>query len=149
MSDFIDVSKEPNRNSTVWDYFYLNKAKEVAKCMVCAEKNIVKLLMTKKGCTKSLKAHIERVHQEKEKAENPSFPIVKKNHFAARKNLGETLSRMAIDGATFRFIATSTVLRELVGVIMTIFSLGMFWKVSSLICILIAVVISCLIRLLR
>ena len=42
MADFIDVSKEPNRNSIVWDYFYLNKAKEVAKCMVCAEKNVVK-----------------------------------------------------------------------------------------------------------
>ena len=151
MADFIDVSKEPNRNSIVWDYFYLNKAKEVAKCMVCAEKNVVKLLMTKKGCTKSLKSHIERVHLEKA-AENPSFPIVKKNHFAPRKNLGETLSRMAIDGATFRFIATSTVLRELVGVslyIMIIFSLGMFWKVFFLICILIAVVISCLIRLLK
>ena len=115
MADFIDVSKEANRNSTVWEYFYLNKAKEVAKCMVCAEKNVVKLLMAKKGCTKSLKAHIERVHLEK--AENPHFPKEgKKNHFAPRKNLGETLSRMAIDGATFRFIATSTVLRELVGV---------------------------------
>ena len=43
MADFIDVSKEANRNSTVWEYFYLNKAKEVAKCMVCAEKNVVKL----------------------------------------------------------------------------------------------------------
>ena len=42
MADFIDVSKEANRNSTVWEYFYLNKAKEVAKCMVCAEKNVVK-----------------------------------------------------------------------------------------------------------
>ena len=117
MAGFVDVSKEPNRNSIVWEYFYLNKAKEVAKCMVCAEKNVVKLLMAKKGCTKSLKGHIERVHQEKEKAENPNFPNKgKKNHFAPRKNLGETLSRMAIDGATFRFIATSTVLRELVGV---------------------------------
>ena len=113
--EFIDVSKEANRNSDVWKYFYLNKTKEVAKCMACADKNVIKLLVAKKGCTKSLKSHIERVHQEK--TENSNFSNKpKKNHFAPRKNLGETLSRMAIDGATFRFIATSTVLRELVGV---------------------------------
>ena len=89
MSDeFIDVSKETHRNSDVWEYFHLNKTKEVAKCMACADKNVTKLLMAKKGCTKSLKSHIERVHQEK--TENSNFPNKpKKNHFAPRKNLGE------------------------------------------------------------
>ena len=70
--EFIDVSKEANRNSNVWEHFHLNKTKEVAKCMACADKNVIKLLMAKKGCTKSLKSHIERVHQEK--TENNPIP---------------------------------------------------------------------------
>ena len=106
---FVDVSAE--RRSKVWKDFLLDKEESVAKCKICDANKIIKILRVTNGNTKSLLEHLEHVH-------GPSNPKNVKtgkgniDNYLGRKSLGETVSKLAIDGITFRCIAESKILRE-------------------------------------
>ena len=54
--NFVNVKNEPNRTSDVWNYFLLDKKREVAKCEACFEKHkITKILVATKGCSLRVK----------------------------------------------------------------------------------------------
>ena len=105
---FTEVSQE--RRSVVWQHFLLDKSKGVAKCKVCAAKNVTKILKCSGGNTKSLIEHMERIHKEKEKSKPNSRATI--NHYYDRKSLGETVAKLAISGIPFRTISDCEVLRE-------------------------------------
>ena len=115
--NFVNVKNEPNRTSDVWNYFLLDKKREVAKCEACFEKHkITKILVATKGCTKSMSNHIKTFH--KPKPENPSknWPILdqyRNNFFVKRKCLGESIVKLALERISFRSIA-SQAMRDLV-----------------------------------
>ena len=106
---FVDVSKE--RRSPIWEHFYCDKAKQIAQCMICKEKGIVKILKVTNGSTKSLHDHMAHIHKPKDP--NPTFAKKgKMDNFFGRKSLGQTVTELAISGAPFRFIAYCEVLNE-------------------------------------
>ena len=80
------------RKSEVWKHFLLDKVKEVAKCKLCDDKNITKVLKVKGGNTKSLLDHIQMIHKK------PSIKPGKGqiDNFFGRKSLGETIAKLAI-----------------------------------------------------
>ena len=99
---FVDVSAE--RRSSVWQNFLLNKTQNIAKCKICE-----KVLKTTNGNTKSLLDHLELVHGPPKSEKSGKSNI---QHYFGRKNLGETITKLAIDGITFRCISQSKTLRE-------------------------------------
>ena len=106
---FVDVSKE--RRSPIWEHFHCDKPKQIAQCMICKGKGIVKILKVTNGSTKSLHDHMSHVHKPKDP--NPSY--VKKwklDNFFGRKSLSQTITELAISGASFCFIAYCDVLNE-------------------------------------
>ena len=103
---FEDVSQEKNRKSTVWQgFFWLDKKKEVARCQKCLEKGVTKHMQATKGCTKSLHNHIEKFHKIPD-SQGLSRIKTKPQIFAKRKNLGDLLAKIAINGISFRSIAS-------------------------------------------
>ena len=111
MAVFEDVSKEPQRRSIIWQHFLLNKADGQAKCKLCLEKNFTKLVYTKNGCTKTALDHL-KLHgiggqwKVMESSEKP------RSVFEQRETAQEAVSRLAVDGAPFRFIAESEMMRK-------------------------------------
>ena len=111
MSVFEDVSKEPQRRSIIWQHFLLNKSDGQAKCKLCLDKNFTKLVYTKNGCTKTALDHLKlhgiggqwKVMENSEK---------QRSVFEQRETAQEAVSRLAVDGAPFRFIAESEMMRK-------------------------------------
>ena len=104
---FEDISNY--RKSEAWKYFWLDRSKEQAKCMKCLEeKNITKIFKVNNGNTKTLLDHLKRAHTE----EDEMSIQAKKNFFKQKESMGEVISKLAIDGISFRIISESEVLQK-------------------------------------
>ena len=107
---FDDVSHI--RRSEVWKSFLLDREKEQAQCKKClAEKNLQKVFNIKNMNTKSLLNQLERAHSEKTKKPINSM----KTLFDKKESIGELVSKLAIDGTSFRIISESETLQNTVG----------------------------------
>ena len=106
---FIDVSEDQNRRSEVWKYFWLDKKRAVARCKPCLDKGTSKILVVANGTTKSLQHHIDRCHKEKPNESKSSSvgQLSKTAHtFTKRKILGYHITKLAIQGISFRAISS-------------------------------------------
>mgnify|MGYP007015635966 CR=1 FL=1 len=64
--NFIDVSQDQNRRSEVWQYFWLDKKRAVARCKPCMDKGTSKILIVANVCILSLlKVHISYIFLKK------------------------------------------------------------------------------------
>ena len=106
--NFIDVSQDQNRRSEVWQYFWLDKKRAVARCKPCMDKGTSKILVVANGTTKSLQQHIDRCHKEKNEPKSSSVGQISKtaHNFTKRKILGYHISKLAIQGISFRAISS-------------------------------------------
>ena len=106
--NFIDVSQDQNRRSEVWQYFWLDKKRAVARCKPCMDKGTSKILIVANGTTKSLQHHIDRFHKEKKETKSSSVGQLSKSAhtFTKRKILGYHISKLAIQGISFRAISS-------------------------------------------
>ena len=60
--NFIDVSQDQNCRSEVWQYFWLDKKRAVARCKPCMDKGTSKILIVANVCILSLlKVHISYI----------------------------------------------------------------------------------------
>ena len=106
---FEDVSNEPHRRSEVWKSFLLDRENNQAKCKKCLEeRGYNKIFNIKNSNTKSLLDHLKRSHSEN----NANSIQAKTNIFEKKESIGEVVSKLAIDGITFRIICESAVLQR-------------------------------------
>ena len=109
--NFIDVSQDHNRRSEVWQYFWLDRKRAVARCKPCLDKGTSKILVVANGTTKSLQQHIDRFHKER-KNDSKSNGVgqmsksAQAHTFTKRKILGYHITKLAIQGISFRAISS-------------------------------------------
>ena len=60
--NFIDVSQDQNRRSEVWQYFWLDKKRAVARCKPCMDKGTSKILIVANVCILSLSTEVGGIH---------------------------------------------------------------------------------------
>ena len=92
--------------ANVWNFFLWNKRDEKAKCKTCGT-----VLKCKNSSTKSLFEHFKRIHSKEIGKEKESLPIQAKKMTdylekkpIKKKSLEKVVTKLAIDGITFRTI---------------------------------------------
>ena len=108
---FEDVSHE--RRSEIWKSFWLDKKELKSRCELCFKKDINIIYNIKKGNTKTMADHLKRAHD----PENPTSLQRKRSHFFEKnETVEEAVTKLALDGMSFRVISQSQMLGKLAAV---------------------------------
>ena len=108
---FEDVSHE--RRSEIWKSFWFDKKELKSRCEICFKKDITTIYAIKKGNTKTMADHLKRAHD----PENPTSLQRKRSHFFEKnETVEEAVTKLALDGMSFRVISQSQMLGKLAAV---------------------------------
>ena len=118
ISKYVDVSSE--RRSPVWNHMLLYKEKGDALCKLCLDKKITKTVYAKNGSTKTILDHLRLIHGIGKNAtlvnNDPSQKSCSEIFQEEEESVIEDVSKLCVDGLTFRNIAESTMMHKLTAV---------------------------------